>query len=169
MPISAPEPLAPHHDLSGFDCGKTQLNNWLKSHARRNDEKGFTRVMVVCEGTRVIGYYGLAPTGVPGPSIPRSIRTGQAPDPIPCILFGQLAVDAAHNGKGIGSSLLRDALQRCVDGAAAIGGRAVVVRAIDHEAETYWRSNGFIPAIDDPSILFRSVVDIAAWLKASAG
>ncbi len=25
--------------------------------------------------------------------------------------------------------------------------------------------NGFIPAIDDPSILFRSVADIAAWLK----
>jgi predicted N-acetyltransferase YhbS len=163
MPVTAPEPLAPHHDVSDFDCGKPQLNNWLKNHARRNDEKSFTRVLVVCEGPVVVGYYGLAPTSVPAPSI----RTGQAPDPVPCILFGQLAVNVAHRGKGIGSALLRDALQRCVDGAAIIGGRAVVVRAIDHEAELYWQSNGFIRATDDPSILFRSVADIAAWLNRS--
>jgi GNAT superfamily N-acetyltransferase len=167
MPITAPEPLAPHHDVSDFDCGKPQLNNWLKNHARRNDEKSFTRVLVVCEGSVVVGFYGLAPTGVPAPTVPRSIRTGQAPDPVPCILFGQLAVNVAHKGKGIGSALLRDALQRCVDGAAIIGGRAVVVRAIDQEAERYWQSNGFIRATDDPSILFRSVADIAAWLNGS--
>jgi GNAT superfamily N-acetyltransferase len=76
-------------------------------------------------------------------------------------------VNVAHKGKGIGSALLRDALQRCVDGAAIIGGRAVVVRAIDQEAERYWQSNGFIRATDDPSILFRSVADIAAWLNGS--
>jgi hypothetical protein len=58
----------------------------------------------------------------------------------------------------------------CVDGAAAIGGRAVVVRAIDHEAEVYWQSNGFIPAIDDPSIPFslgcrhRGVVESKRWV-----
>jgi GNAT superfamily N-acetyltransferase len=166
--FSPPEPLAAHHDVSVFDCTPA-LNAWLRTHMRRNEEKGFTRVLVVCEGVRVAGYYGFAPTGVPSPLMPRSIRKGQALDAVPCILFGQRAVDLAYRARGLGSALLRDALKRCVAGAMTIGGRAVIVRAVDIEAEAYWRSNGFIPAIDDSSILFRSIGDIAAWLdQASA-
>jgi hypothetical protein len=84
-------------------------------------------------------------------------------DPIPCILFGQLAVDKAHAGKGIGSALLRHALERCVAAADTIGGWAVIVRAIDAEAEAFWTSCGFTPSRSDSSILFRLIDDIAAW------
>jgi GNAT superfamily N-acetyltransferase len=163
--IGAPEPLHTGHDCSGFDCGKPALNNWLKNHALANQERGFTRVIVACEGTRVVGFYGLAPTAVPPPLLSRSLRTGRHPDPIPAILLGQFAVDKAYAGRGIGSALLRHALTRAIAGAEVIGGRALVVRAIDEEAERYWQSNGFIAAKGDPSLLFRSVADIATWLK----
>jgi GNAT superfamily N-acetyltransferase len=164
--IGAPEPLHTGHDCSDFDCGKSALNDWLKNHALANQEKGFTRVIVVCERMRVVGFYGLAPTAVPPPLLSRALRTGRHPDPIPAILLGQFAVDKAYAGRGIGSALLRHALTRAVAGAEVIGGRALIVRAIDEQAERYWQSNGFIPARDDPSLLFRSIADIAAWLKA---
>ncbi|MGH8595975.1 MAG: hypothetical protein ACREXT_04890 [Gammaproteobacteria bacterium] len=67
-------------------------------------------------------------------------------------------------GRGIGGAILKDALARCVAAAGAIGGRAVIVRAIDKDAEAYWRSCGFIPAKDDPSTLFQSIENIANWL-----
>ncbi len=79
-------------------------------------------------------------------------------------MIGQLAVDHRYGGQGIGSALVKDALHRCVAGAEIVGGRAVVVRAIDAEAETYWRSWGFIPSRDNASVLMRSMQDIRFWL-----
>ena len=83
--------------------------------------------MVVHEANRVLGYYGLAPTAVLPATLPRSIRTGQPPDPVPCLLLGQLAADQNYIGKGIGTGLLKHALQRCVMAASLIGGRALIV------------------------------------------
>lgn len=168
MALSAPELLSDAHDLSQFSCGKPSLDNWLRSRALSNQQKGFTVVMVVHDAGRVVGYYGLAPTAVVPASLPRSVRTGQPPDPVPCLLLGQLATDLNWLGKGIGTGLLKHALQRCVEGAALIGGRALIVNAVDDEAASFWRRRGFLPSKDDPMVLSRSILDIAASLEQSA-
>jgi GNAT superfamily N-acetyltransferase len=123
--------------------------------------------MVVHENNRVVGYYGLAPTAIVPAVMPRSIRTGQPPDPVPCLLLGQLATDVAWTEKGIGTGLLKHALQRCVTAARLIGGRALVVNAVDPDAADFWRRRGFLPSRDDPLVLFRSMADIAASIKQS--
>jgi GNAT superfamily N-acetyltransferase len=165
LAISDPEPLTASHDLTEFSCGKPSLDRWLKTRALSNQEKGFTAVLVVHEANRVIGYYGLAPTAIVPSVLPRSIRTGQPPDPVPCLLLGQLATDQNWIGKGIGTGLLKHALQRCVIAAGLIGGRALIVNAVDVEASAFWRRRGFIPSRDDSLILFRSIADIAASLR----
>lgn len=167
MGISGPEPLTAAHDVSGFSCGKPSLDRWLQTRALANQEKGFTAVMVVHEGGQVIGYYGLAPTSIIPAHLPRSIRTGQPPDPVPCLLLAQLATDQKWAGKGIGTGLLKHALQRCVTASRLIGGRALVVNAVDDEAAAFWRRWGFLSSKDDPLTLFRSIGDIAASLGAS--
>lgn len=123
--------------------------------------------MVVHEAGRVIGYYGLAPTAVVPTAMPRSIRTGQPPDPIPCLLLGQLATDTEWAGRGIGSGLLKHALERCIEAAKLVGGRALIVNAVDEEAAAFWQRRGFLPSKDDPMILFRSIADIAASIAAA--
>lgn len=164
MAISGPEPLAPAHDPEPFSCGRPSLDRWLKTRALSNQEKGFTAVLVVHEAKRVVGYYGLAPTAIVPTRLPRSIRTGQPPDPVPCLLLGQLATDVNWIGKGVGTGLLKHALQRCVIAAGLIGGRALIVNAVESEAAAFWQRRGFIPSKDDPLILFRSILDIAASL-----
>lgn len=164
MPLSAPEPLTAAHDVSEFTCGKPTLDRWLKTRALSNQEKGFTAVLVVHEARRVVGYYGLAPTAVVPNVLPRSIRTGQPPDPVPCLLLGQLATDVAWNGRGIGTGLLKHALERCVTAAGLIGGRALMVNAVDAEASAFWQRRGFLPSKDDPLVLFRPIAAIAASL-----
>jgi len=159
--LSVPETLTAAHDVSAFSCGKPVLDHWLKTRALSNQLKGFTAVIVVHDAGRVVGYYGLAPTAVVPAVLPRSIRTGQPPDPVPCLLLGQLATDTAWAGKGIGTGLVKHALQRCVLAARLIGGRALMVNAVDDEAARFWLRRGFIPAKDDPLILFRSIADIA--------
>jgi GNAT superfamily N-acetyltransferase len=123
--------------------------------------------MVIHEAGRVVGYYGLAPTAVLATTVPRSVRTGQPPNPVPYLLLGQLAVDRNWTSRGIGGALLAHALQRCIAGARLIGGRAVVVNALDDEAQRFWARRGFVASKDDPLVLFRSIVDIAASLKAA--
>jgi GNAT superfamily N-acetyltransferase len=162
LTISGPEPLTAAHDVSEFSCGKPSLDRWLKTRALDNQEKGFTAVLVVHVANRVVGYYGLAPTAVLPSTLPRSIRTGQPPSPVPCLLLGQLATDLNWIGHGVGTGLLKHALQRCVVAAGLIGGRALLVHAVDVEAASFWKRRGFITSKDDPLILFRSIADIAA-------
>ncbi len=165
--LSAPEPLNAAHVLTDFSCGKPALDYWLKTRALSNQQKGFTAVMVVHDDGRVVGYYGLAPTSIVPTVMPRSIRTGQPPDPVPCLLLGQLATDLAWAGHGIGTGLVKHALERSVQAAALIGGRALVVNAVDNEAAQFWQRRGFVSSRDDPFVLFRSVAAIAASLEAA--
>jgi len=164
VPLSEPEPLSAEHNVSAFSCGKPVLDNWLKTRALSNQQRGFTAVMVVHEASRVVGYYGLAPTAIMPSALPRSIRTGQPPDPVPCLLLAQLAVDRAWSGRGIGTGLVKHALTRCLEAARLIGGRALVVNAVDDQAAEFWARRGFLRSRDDPLILFRSIADIAASL-----
>lgn len=165
MALSGIELLGDQHKVEGFDCGKPALDAWLSGFARSNQARGFTRVLAVHAAGVVVGYYGLAPSVIQPNVVPRAIRTGRPPDPIPCLLIGQLAVDRRYAGQGIGSALVKDALGRCVAGAGMVGGRAVIVRAIDTEVEAYWQSWGFIPAKDNPSVLMRSMQDVRLWLS----
>jgi GNAT superfamily N-acetyltransferase len=164
LALSSPEPLSAEHDVSQFSCGKPSLDHWLKTRALSNQQRGFTAVLVVHDAGRVVGYYGLAPTAVIPTTMPRAIRTGQPPDPVPCLLLGQLATDLGWSGKGIGTGLVKHALERCVAAATLVGGRALMVNAVDTEAAAFWSRRGFLPSKDDPLTLFRAIGDIARSL-----
>ncbi|MFZ5670794.1 MAG: GNAT family N-acetyltransferase [Pseudomonadota bacterium] len=165
--LSAPEPLNAGHDVADFTCGAPALDSWLKTRALSNQERGFTVVIVIHVAGRVVGYYGLAPTSVLPATLPRSIRTGQPPDPVPCLLLGQLATDSCWAGRGLGAGLLRHALVRCVAASRLVGGRALVVNAIDAKAAAFWARREFKPSKDDPLVLYRSIAPIAASIEAA--
>jgi len=161
--LSAPEFLNASHNVSKFPCGKPSLDHRLKARAQANQQKGFMAVHVA---GRVVGDYGLAPTAIVPGTLPRSIRTGQPPNPVPCILLGQLATERAWAGQGIGIGLFNHALAGSVSGAELIGGRALIVNAVDDEVASFWHRRGFLPSKDDAMVLFRSIPNIAASLKA---
>lgn len=116
---------------------------------------------------RVVGYYGLSPTAVEPAILPRKVRTGQPPNPLPCLLLGQLAMDLAYAGRGVRTALVGHALERAVLGARLTGGRALLVRAIDDEAIGFWRRRGFLSSPADPFLLYRALPDIEASLRAA--
>ena len=87
---------------------------------------------------------------------------------VPCLLLGQLATDLNWIGKGVGTGLLKHALQRCVAAAQLVGGRALLVNAVDADAADFWKRRGFIPSKDDPLLLLRSIADIAASIRPSS-
>ena len=159
--LFAPEPISEIHITEDFDCGKSVLNNWLKVRALSNHRNNFIAVMVIHENFKVRGFYGLAPTAIVPTALPRNIRTGQPPDPIPCLLLGQMAVDISCKGSGLGTGLLKHAMLRSLNAAKLVGGRALLVNAVDDEAAAFWLRRGFLPTRDNPMVMFRAMADVA--------
>ncbi|MFS8049614.1 GNAT family N-acetyltransferase [Rhizobium sp. BR 314] len=164
MALSAVEPLNAGHDVSEFSCGKPTLDHWLKTRALSSQRKGSAAVLVIHEAGRVVGYYGLAPTVAVATVLPRDTPSGRLPDPVACLLLGQLATDRARAGQGLGTAMIRHALLRCVQVAKLFGGQALMVNAIDEEAARFWQRRGFKPSMDDSLVLFSSIACIAASL-----
>jgi predicted N-acetyltransferase YhbS len=154
--LTAPQPLAPDHELEAFDCGVAALDGWLKRRARRNEAEGASRTFAICAAGRVVGYYRLA-----AGSILHSVATGKVrrnmPDPVPVLLLGRLAVDRGWHAKGLGADLLADAVMRAVGAAETVGVRAILVHAISEEAKTFYEKHGFRASAIEPMTLMITI------------
>jgi GNAT superfamily N-acetyltransferase len=142
VPYSPPVPIDASYDLSDFSCGNGALDDWLRTVALKAEGRS-ARTYVVCEGTAVVGYYCLATGSVARPKAPGNVRRN-APDPIPVMIVGRLAVTERCKGQGIGSGMLRDAFRRIIQAAGIVGFGAVLVHAIDEPAAEFYVRHGFI-------------------------
>jgi GNAT superfamily N-acetyltransferase len=162
--FSAPELLAGHHELGAFDCGVAALDAWLKRRALANQASGASRTFVVCEGTKVIGYYALASGAVNIAAASGRFRRNM-PDPIPIALLARLAIDRARQGNGLGRALFRDAGMRVARAADVIGIRGILVHAISANAREFYLALGFEPSPVDPMMLMLTLNDLRRSLE----
>lgn len=165
VPLSSIEKLSKDHVLSFFDCGKLQLDDWLKRFALANQQNDAARTYVIQRAGRVVGYYSLSAGSVRREESPARVAKGLAKHPIGVILLARLAVDRGEQGTGLGRLLLTNALSRALSAAEAIGARAILVHAIDDEAATFYRKFGFEPSPLDPRQLLLLMKDLRATLK----
>jgi GNAT superfamily N-acetyltransferase len=160
--ISAPAAINASHDVSNFDCGKPPLNEWLRTHALKNDGKA-SRCYVVCNGQSVVGFYALAAGAVRHDQVSGALKRNMPPQ-IPVIVLGRMAVDKTQQGQGLGDALLRDALLRALSVGRQIGVRAVLVHAIDQEVVPFYLRYGFKQFPEGELTLFLSVIELTAAL-----
>jgi len=161
-----PEPLRGRHDLGGFDCGEHSLTTWIHRYARHAEATKSARVFVTTAGPpTVVGYYALTVGQVePGRGGARLSKGQPSGSPIPVAILARLAIDEAHQGCGVGRSLLQDALLRCMTAAQQVGIRALVVHA-HPEAAGFYQGFGFEPSPSDPFHLVLLMKDVEQFLK----
>jgi len=111
----------------------------------------------------VVGYYALA-AGAAGHTQVSGRMRRNMPDPVPVMVIGRLAIDTRFQGRGIGSSLLRDAVLRTLRAAEIAGIRAILVHAISENAKRFYEKYGFIASPVDPMTLMITVADAARTL-----
>jgi GNAT superfamily N-acetyltransferase len=138
-----PQALGLSHRLDEFDCGKPALTEWLLHHARQAQASGSARTFVVCEQDRVAGYYSLTVGQIDTLEAPERIRRGMGQYPIPLVILARLAVDADYQRRGLGFSLLQDAIMRTVSIGDQAGIRALLTHPIDAKADAFYRRFGF--------------------------
>jgi GNAT superfamily N-acetyltransferase len=144
------EKLRREHQLDSFDCGKEDLNRFLKRQAWNSQHAHGAQTYVLARELAVVGYYSLAAGSVTHEGATERAKKGLARYPIPLILLARLAVDVSLQGKKIGSALLKDALLRAASAADTIGARAVLVHAKDDDAKGFYEHFNFEPSPSDP-------------------
>lgn len=154
------EAIAESHSTSQFDCGKPELDTWLRLHAQTTEARRTGRTFVWHEDGRVVAYYTLAAHLLVRDELPRTLARGN-PNQIPAVLLARLALDKVLHGQGLGGALLADALQRVIVATETVAARFVVVDSIDEAACGFYEHHGF-RLIPGTMRLVQKISDVAA-------
>jgi GNAT superfamily N-acetyltransferase len=159
------EKLQRNHAVEDFDCGREALNRFLIRFAYQNQQAEASKTYIALADEEVVGYYTLVVGEVAYESAHERLTKGLARHPVPIMLLARLAISATWQGKGLGSGLLKDAMQRTLQVADIAGIRAFAVHAKDDEARAFYEHFGFTASSSDAYHLFRLLKDIRTGLK----
>jgi len=133
------------HDREQFDGGEPGLDEWLRKYAGQNRRRDTAATWVVADAdVVVVAYASVAMTGIDRSAAPEAVAKG-APDPVPALLLGRLAVDRRYKNLGIGTALTTHVLATAVELNEKAACRAVVVAALSASARVWWERLGFHP------------------------
>ena len=133
------------HKRDQFNSGEPVLDEWLRRYAGQNRRRDTAATWVITDANDiVVAYASVAMTGIDRSAAPNNVAKG-APDPVPALLLGRLAVDRRDTNLGIGTALVAHVLATAVELNAKAACRAVVVTALNTGARTSWEQLGFHP------------------------
>ena len=150
--------------MDAFDCGQPALNQFLQRYALVNQKANSAQTYVCCQSGEVRGFYSLAVGSVDPDLAHNRVTKGLARHPVPVMILARLAVDARHQGQGLGRALLKDAQFRTVRAADIAGICCLLVHAKDEAARQWYLSWEFEPSPSDPYHLFLLIKDLKSLL-----
>jgi hypothetical protein len=162
------EALTRHHDRGNFDCGVSELNEYLRRYARQNHESGGAKTFVAVAPqtpTAILGYYTISPGAIAFIKTPAQLTKKLARYEVPVFRLGRLAVSCAMQGRGLGADLLLAAGERALAVAQEVGGVALAIDAKDERAAIWYERFGALRLLDDPLKLVLSLETIRITLR----
>jgi ribosomal protein S18 acetylase RimI-like enzyme len=150
------EPLGSHHDRAAFSCGEPALDAYLQRQASQDIRRRVARVFVALGDMpgRIAGYYSLSAASFGKDELPSAAAKRLPRYPVPAALLGRLAVDRRQQGRGLGETLLLDAIRRVVRASTTVAVHAVVVDAKNDRAQAFYERYGFRAFVGEPRRLF---------------
>lgn len=159
------EKLKRGHAIEPFDCGVLLLNQFLTRFAGQSQQSGASQTYVALSDEIVVGYHTLTFGEVEHAGAPDRVKKGMPRHPIPLMVLARLAVAKEWQGRGLGASLLKDALMRTEQAADIAGIRALAVHAKDDGAINFYAHHGFEPSPTDSRHLFLLMKDLRLALQ----
>lgn len=167
LPAWHEAPIGKAYDRSAFDCGVTELNEYLQKHARKNHERGGAKTIlaVARETQAILGYYSLSPASIEYSRVPENAKRGLGRYEVPGFRLARLAVDASVQKFGLGGQLLLSAARRCILASAEIGGTALIIDAKNERVAGWYAGYGAMPLLDAPLTLVLPLATINTLLQ----
>lgn len=138
---------ADRHDRSAFDCGVDRINNFLKISASKyvKEDNGQIYVAVEKDSGKVVGFHAIGPHAIDASDFDHATRKRfpRGWDRVPAFYLSMIGVDQSAQGKGLGRFLLGDVFQRCLIVSEQIGGKFIVLDAINEKAAALYGRLGF--------------------------
>jgi hypothetical protein len=128
------EPLDPdRHDRTGFSCGVSQVDNFIRKTANKLAEADNLRVFIMTEdGRTIIGFYAINAHAVRYDDLPPAYaRKRPGHGYIPAAYISMIGRDQRFAGQAIGGHLLVDCLLRITKAADQIGLSVVMLDVLD--------------------------------------
>jgi predicted N-acetyltransferase YhbS len=144
------EEISRQHDRKTFDCGVSELNQFLQQQARQKTVKHISKTYVACRDSAPstnIGYHTLTGYSVTTPLTHRDYKN--YPHPLSAVKLARLAVDCSHQGQRLGEQLLIDAIYRTVLVAQQISAIGLFVDPVVTEVIPFYQQYGFLAADPD--------------------
>ena len=158
--------LSEAHAVDHFDCGDRVRNDWLRHRAFSNERSDNTRTYVHVTDGKVDGFYALAVSSILRTDLPGPMRRN-APDPVSCVLLGQLAVARDHQRQGLGATLIVHAMSQAARIAEIAGCRLFTVNPSDIGLVAFYEKAGFrLIAGVTPTLMAMSMAHLRKTLAA---
>ena len=163
------------HDRAGFDCGVGRLDNYLKLSARKQQRDDMTRVYVAVEegSARILGYHAISLGMMNVAELERRPRGAPAHGELPVLFLGQVAVDRAAQGCGLGGILMHHVFEKACAISDMAGCHAILLDVIaDGGDEAFTRRKawnegfGFAPFASNPARMFLTMKQVRAITEA---
>jgi ribosomal protein S18 acetylase RimI-like enzyme len=140
------------------------VDRYLKKQAKQDIKRRISRVVVATKSENpraAIGYYTLSTLPIELNRLPENLARKLPKHPVPAALIGRLAVSIVAQGQGVGKMLLADAIRRTLAVSNQIAIYALVVDAINDNANEFYELFGFTRLSDDSPRLFLPLKSIA--------
>ncbi len=150
------EPLGAHHDRAAFSCGEPALDAYLQRQAAQDIRRRVAQVFVALSDApgKILGYYSLSAASFAKDELPPALAKRLPHYPVPAAILGRLAVDRGQQGRGLGETLMLDAIRRVVRASAAIAVYAIIVDAKNEGVRVFYEQYGFRAFVSEPHRLF---------------
>ena len=147
------ENLTEEHDLSEFDCGDDDLNDFLKNDALKQQKSRLNVTKLIIYDREIIGYVSLLTDtlvlkNIQDEKIQLNIKNQleikSKNKNISGVKIGRLALDKKYSGEGLGSHILRNILTNLkIISDNEIGFRFIIVEGYAKAFNFYVVKNGF--------------------------
>ena len=160
---------AARHDRAGFDCGVDRLDNYLKLSARKQQRDDMTRVHVAVEdgSARILGYHAISLGMMNVDELERRPRGAPAHGELPVLFLGQVAVDRAAQGCGLGGILMHHVFEKAYAISDIAGCHAILLDVIADGGEAafarrkaWYEDFGFTAFASNPERMFLTIKQV---------
>ncbi|TPK99711.1 GNAT family N-acetyltransferase [Mesorhizobium sp. B2-4-12] len=163
------EPIAKGHDRTSFDCGDTQMNDFLRRFARQSHDQNAAKTFCAIDDTaseRIFGFHTIAPSAVAHETVPETMTKGLARHEVSGFKLARLATDRTVAGHELGGQLLAAAALRCLRLAGEGGGILLIIDAKNERAARWYASYGAERVQGRELILVMPLATFASDLRA---
>ena len=157
------EVLGPHHPRADFESGQPRVDDWLKKQALQSQEKRLSSTRVLLSPRHEIaGYFTLASGQVDFGALPAELAKKLPKRALPIAVLAWLGVAEAHQGRGLGTKLVAQALNDCFVAGGTFPFIAVVLDCVDEPAKQFYSQWDFRELPGRPMRLFLSAGELKA-------